>query len=950
MRRIGLLFAFLFSTLVAFADGTVTGSVTDAKTNDPLIGVPVKVKGTATGVVTDVDGNFTLTLPAGIYEIEIAYIGYDAKIIEGVEVKDGESVTLNTALSETARSKNLDEIVVRSTLKKENINAMITFQRQTNTVAQVVSAEAIRRSPDRNTGEVLKRVSGASIQEGKYLVVRGLADRYNAATLNGALLTSSEPDRKTFSFDLFPANIIDNIVINKAAVPELPGEFAGGLVQVNTRDIPSENFFTIQLGTGGNTQTLGRDFARNNVGSRDWLGIDDGARALPEGFSGDKTAYASAELNKRAEMSKLFQNTWGYTMESAPLNIGGQATGGYVKKMGRGTLGFVGSLNYSKNNRRTLTSRDDFDADGTPINTYDDERFSQDIQWGGLANVAYSQGRSKISLKNLFNVSASNAVTLRQGTDIVNGPFDQRQYELSFISNRIFSSQLAGEHVLGFLANTKLRWNGNYTNLAQDIPDLRRLGYQTGVDLNTNQPDGAYTANVPQGSASINSAGRFFSDLNDNIYGGTVDASNGLKINDRQQTLKVGYLFQMRDRVFTPRALGYVATPNNPALPAILRSDISTIFAPENIASNALLIDETTNPFDAYEASSILNAGYVQLDNQVTNRLQITWGARVENYFQEVRYNDGRAEQSVDTMVTDILPSANIKYGLGEKSNLRLSGSQTVIRPEFRELAPFSFYNFDLLAVERGNPTLQRTKVTNADVRYEIYPTAGEFVTIGAFYKYFRNPIERFYNSTGGGSQTLAYQNVESAYSYGVEAEFRKSLGFIRPGANEDAFLNNLYVFSNVAYIRNRVQFEDGLTLKERPMQGQSDYVLNGGITGEIRKTGTNASLLVNRIGRRIFIVGDDNIQPHIWEAPRTLLDFQITQKFAENGEVRLAVTDIFNQYLRFYEDNDANGRYEEGTTDQLRFNTRFGRGISLSVAYKLPVKRKRPAESVTTP
>lgn len=945
MKRLLTLAALLFSTLAAFADGTVTGQIADAKTNEPLIGVPVKVKGTTTGAVTDVDGNFTLPLAAGTYELEIAYIGYDPKIIGDVEVKDGETITLNTTLAETIKTKEIGEVTVRSTLKKENINAMITFQRNTNTVAQVVSAEAIRRSPDRNTGEVLKRVSGASIQEGKYLVVRGLADRYNAATLNGALLTSSEPDRKTFSFDLFPANIIDNIVINKAAVPELPGEFAGGLVQVNTRDIPTENFFTIQLGTGGNTQTLGKDFAKNNVGGTDFLGIDDGARALPDGFSGNKKDYAGSEVGQRAELSKLFPNTWGYAMESAPLNIGGQATGGYVKKQGRGTLGFIGSLNYSKNNRRTLTQRLDFQADGAPGYAFDDERYAQDILWGGLANVAYTQGKSKLSFKNLFNVSATNAVTLRNGADYASGGFENRAYELSFISNRIFSSQLSGEHVLDFLGNTKLRWNGNYTNLTQDVPDLRRLSYQ-------NSAIGAqdFQANVPQGSASLNSSGRFYSDLADNIYGGTLDLSNGLKIGGKQQTLKVGYLFQMRDRSFVPRALGYVADRSNPAANALLTNGVADIFAPQNMGTNLLMIDETTNPFDAYDAGSMLNAGYVQLENQLLNRLQITWGVRVENYYQEIKYNDGRLDQQIDTTVTDILPSANLKYGLTEKTNLRLSGSQTVIRPEFRELAPFRFYNFDLLAVEGGNPDLQRTKVTNADLRYEYYPTAGEFVTVGAFYKYFRNPIERLYNSTGGGSQSLLYNNVPSAYSYGVEAEFRKNLGFLQPGAGEDAVLNNLYVFANGAYIRNRVQFVAGSTLQERPMQGQSDYVINGGVSSEIRKSGTIASLLVNRIGRRIFLVGDGVVQPNIWEAPRTLLDFQITQKFLQNGEVKLAVSDIFNQFARFYEDNDDNGRYEEGTTDQLRINSRYGRGVSLSVAYKLPVKRARPAESVTTP
>ena len=224
-----LLASCLALSTAAFADGTVTGKITDAKTSEPLIGVVVSVKGNgALGTATDIDGNFQLKIPAGKYELEIKYLGYQTKEVGDVDVKDEATLTLNSTLAETKKSKDLGKVVVRATLKKENINSMILLQKTTNTVAQVVSAEAIRRSPDRNTGEVLKRVSGASIQDGKYLVVRGLADRYNAAMLNGALLASTEPDRKTFSFDLFPSAIVDNIVINKAAVPELPANLQVG--------------------------------------------------------------------------------------------------------------------------------------------------------------------------------------------------------------------------------------------------------------------------------------------------------------------------------------------------------------------------------------------------------------------------------------------------------------------------------------------------------------------------------------------------------------------------------------------------------------------------------------------------------------------------------------------------------------------------------------------------
>ncbi len=933
-----------------WAAGKIEGMVSDSKKSEPLIGATVLIKGTSIGTATDIDGRFQLETEPGNYTLEISYVGYQTKEISEVEVKDGIATPLEVAIAEKSGKTALQEVTVRSSMKKENIASLIAYQKNTNTVAQVISAEAIRKSPDRNTGEVLKRVSGASIQEGKYLVVRGLADRYNAAMLNGALLSSSEPDRKTFSFDLFPSNIIDNIVINKAAVPELPGEFAGGLVQVNTRDIPSENFFTIQLGTGGNFQTVGKNFLRNNVGSTDFLGIDDGSRALTKSFPGDKNAYEGTPQQGKTDLSRQMPNNWAIETAKGPLNIGGQASGGYVNKVGKGTFGAIGSLNYSKNNRFIKTKRSDYTIDGSLQNEFDDERYAQDVQWGGMGNLAYAVGKSKLSWKNLFNVSGSNATTIRQGTDYANGN-DQRAYEMSFITNKIFSSQLGGDHLLEGLGGIKLRWNASYTHLGQSTPDLRRLSYQSQLGAND------YTANIASGAVSFTSSGRYFSELNDHVYGGSFDLAKDLKLFGKTQTIKAGYLYQMKDRAFTPRIFGYRGDYSNPAVSDpqtgndIIHQPIDRIFSAGNIGTKLLLVEEATNPQDRYEAGSMLHAGYVQLDNQLFEKVQVSWGARVEQYHQEVRYKTSSSSPMTMTAsdVLDVLPSANIRFALNGKTNIRLSGSQTVIRPEFRELAPFSFYNFELLASESGTPDLKRSKVSNLDLRYELYPASGEVATIGVFFKDFRNPIERFYNTTGGGTQSLVYGNTPGASSAGIELDFRKSLGFLSPSASEDHLLKNTYLFANGAYIYNRVRFANGSTLKDRPMQGQSDYVINGGISADLKRSGTNMSLLVNRVGRRIFFVGDQENQPHVWEAPRTLLDFQITQKFLQNGEIKLAVTDILNQSARFYEDINDNGRFDAGS-DFLRINSTYGTGLSLSVAYRLPVRRARAAESVTTP
>ncbi|MET3875722.1 TonB-dependent receptor [Chitinophaga sp. OAE865] len=900
----------------------ITGKVTDKKTGEAIIGLTVVVAGTGKGAVTDVDGRYQILVDPGTYTLEFKFMGYQTKSVSEVIVSTGKPTYLDIVMEERS-SKSLKEVVITGTAKQETINSLLTLQKNTNTVAQVVSAEAIRKSPDRNTGEVLKRVSGASLQEGKYLVVRGLADRYNQATVNGALLSSTEPDRKTFSFDLFPSNIVENIVINKAAVPELPAEFAGGLVQVNTKDIPSENFLTVLAGTGFNTMSAGKDFYTYKGGNRDWLGIDDGTRKMPSVFPSSKTGYDQLPTADKIAVSKSFPDIWSVNTKNTPLNSSFQIAGGINKGKEGNRFGAVLSLSYNRNNRNFETYRTDFDNDGSRIYNYNDKKSTQNVLWGGLANLSYQFGKNKISFKNLYSVNSTVATTVRNGNDIPSET-DVRAYELGFNSNRIYTSQLSGEHFWE-KAKVKIKWNGSYTNMKQDIPDLRRLGYNSSAGKDD------FYANISSGgSATLTGSGRFYSKLNDNIYGGILDLSRFVKIGGRQQQIKAGYLVQSKERSFTPRALGYTLfDASDPYAHDLVRLTPDKIFAPENFTDRLLRMDEITNTPDAYGAKGLLNAGYLQFDNSIYDNWRLVWGVRVENFDQSIKYNQN-GPQNNKTTVTDILPSLNLTYLLNAKTNIRFSASQTVIRPEFREQAPFAFYNFDLMATESGNSNLKRSKVTNVDLRYELYPRSGEVLTIAGFYKHFDSPIERFYNS-GAGSVGLTYLNAPKANSAGAELEFRKNLDFLNP--NNAAFWHSFTVFSNVAYIYNKVSFEKDKVLKDRPMQGQSPYVVNVGLQFEKESTGTVANVLFNRIGRRIFIVGNDT-EPDVYEAPRSLLDFMVSQKVFRKGEIKLTVSDILNQSANFYQDNNDNGKYDK-TSDFLRISTKGGTNVNLSFSYK---------------
>ncbi len=925
MRSFVLIAFLLLSVINAFADGKIVGKVKDNKSGETVIGAVIVLKGTPAGTVTDIDGNFVLPAAAGTYTVEVKYVGFQNKEISDVIVEEGKETSLSIAL-EQAKSTELAEVVVKATMKKENISAMIVYQKNTNTVAQVVSAEAIRKSPDRNTGEVLKRVSSASIQEGKYLVVRGLADRYNQATLNGALLSSTEPDRKTFSFDLFPSGMIDNIVVNKAATPDLPGEFAGGLIQVNTKDIPTKNFFSLQVGSGVNTQTVGKDFSYGKGGKLDWLGIDDGSRALPSGVP-DKENFRKLSSTERVELAKTLKNDWGYETKSGMPNANFQASGGINKKIFNDkTLGAVVAVSYNKQNRRTELTRAFYNqAVNTVEKTLDfqEQLYGQEILWGGLANVTLELNKNnKISLKGLYNVTGLDNTLVRTGRNNDFGG-DVDAYQLAFRSTNFTNVQLTGNHYVE-KTKIKLNWSGSYVRLFQNQPNLRRMEYRKSDE------DSVYRATVPTFLPSLASASMFYSTLRDDIANASVDGAKQFKMFGRNQTFKMGYMMQSKAREFNSRPFGM--TGGNADL-QLLGPD--KIFAAENIGLNGYTLNELSDKDYDYSATSFLNAGFVMFDNAFSEQYRLVWGVRYENFNQTLNGYRNSQPVTLDKNVGDFLPSLNFTYKPTEKTNIRACASQTVIRPEFRELSPFAFYDFELLAAVQGNPDLQRTKITNLDLRYELYPRSGELVTAGVFYKKFINPIEQFYNESGVNTFSFTYNNAPSAQSYGAEVEFRKRLDvlFGKAFSPFTAFANASYIFNNVNF---EIKTNTGQTVKvDRPMQGQSPYLLNCGLQYDGDKSGTSATVLFNMIGRRIFLVGNQE-NPSIWEAPRPLFDFQVSQKLLKDkAGLKFTITDLLNRKANFYQDINDNGKYDV-TGDFLRISRLTGTTLSLSFVYNL--------------
>lgn len=924
VKRIISLLLVLFITSALFAQNArISGKIINEK-NEPVSGAAITIKGTKRGTTSGVDGTFILPVIPGKYEIVISAIGYVSKSITEIEVGANGASDLNIVLQSSSKDLEGVEVKSSSSARKETVSAAISYQRNTNTVASVVSAEAIRRSPDRNTGEVLKRTPGASIQEGRFLIVRGLADRYNQAMLNGIMLTSTEADRKTFSFDLIPAAVIDNIIINKAFVPEYPGEWAGGLIQVNTKDIPSRGFLNIQIGTGFNTQTTGKDFFKERIGGKfDWLGIDDGTRALPSMYT-TKSGFDTLDNASKIAIGKMLRNSWTAKQATASPNLSFQANGGFNTKLFGKTLGGTFGIIYNRNNRYIKQENISNSLSGTTFSqnyNLEDDRYVQDINWGALGSLSYQlNSRNKISVKSIINVTAPNSVTQRAGTDF-NRDELVKGSEFTFKQTTFHSTQVYGDHKLD--NKLSLKWYGSFNILDAYIPDQRRILYSK--QRNTTDPYLLLISNT----LSQQSGSRIFQDLSDYIYTAGGDLSYNFNWMGYKQTVKGGYMFQVKDRLYDAKLFAnYLAVDN----PGLRQQSPDVVFSASNFSngannSNLFSFDAIKGSNFRYMANTILNAGFIQFDNQFARTLRVVWGVRVEDYDQVVGSVKSWDPRHTHVVVRDYLPGLNATYKLNTKTNIRLSGSQTVIRPELRELSYLNLYDFELNASVQGKPTLERTKVTNLDLRYELYPQAGEMLTVGVFYKYFNKPIEQIFNEGSGGASTFSFQNPEKATAYGAEVEFRKKLDFIS--------MKHFTLQANASYIRSRIT-DKGFKV-DRPLQGQSPYLLNVGLMYDLPKHGFTATVLFNQAGERIYLVGDITAgagSPDIYEAPRPVLDLQLSKKvIKERGEFRLNVSDLLNQTQYFYQNADDKTTFQKGK-DAYRFTRKFGTTVSLTFNY----------------
>lgn len=928
MKSVLLFIISLGFSLISFAQkGKIEGKVTDVKTGQPLTGVSVVNKATKQGSATDVEGRYSIATD-GTQKVSLVftYNGVTQQI-DDIEIINGQVTVQDLAL--TQREKTEESVVVRapSTARKETAASLLSFQKNNTALSSGLGADFIRRTPDKNTGEVLRRVSGTSIQDNKFVIVRGLSDRYNAAFINGAALPSSEPDKKAFSFDVIPSTLIDNIIINKTATPDITGEFAGGLIQIQTKDIPAKNSITVGVSLGFNTQSVFKDFVSNNRASSESFGFSKG-RDLQASYPTKFQDYDRLSANDQLAISKSF-NDRAYdevNSKAGPIQQY-NLTVANVKKFKNGSaFGSILGLTYRQSKLLFDASKTFFQSGATGQTDFDyvDAQNKYSVNAGAIANFAWTYKKSKIAFKNLFNQLLEDNYYNRTGNS--NNINQDIRLKSSVLNQRsLYAAQLEGSHGLNF-KNIKLNWNLNFSLNDKSQPDLRVQTYTRLISTND-----AFSLNVRG-----NNTNRFFSNLTDKSYGYNASATLPFQVGKFKQILKVGGAATVRLRDFRAVILGF----KEPTNLSLLTLPFNQIFNSENFRTDGFrFTTDLQQPSDKYYGVSALSAGYVMFDNKLAEKVRLVWGARAEYFEQFLKSNERGTEkaQLVDSKKLDILPSANLTISPNKKTNIRLAASRTVARPEFREIAPFRFFDFEQLAATEGNDTLKRGSINNYDIRYEFYPKAGEVMSIGAFYKSFTDPIELLLNEASNGSNRLyRFTNASKANLFGVEAEIRKSLSFLN-GGKEDGLLKNLYFNANASFILSKVTLSGtNPTTGEknppvnRPLQGQSPYLINAGFQYDGAK-GTNLSLLYNRIGQRLSLVGNETID-NFFEKPRDLVDLQISQKILRNnGEVKLTVGDLLNQEVATYENRDTKTSFNK-TND--RYFSRYKPGTTITVGF----------------
>jgi hypothetical protein len=866
----------------------VTGRIVDASTQEGLPGASIRVLDDSQGgssLATELDGTYTLALAPGTYTIVISTPEY-VEQRRTVTVGDAQAVALEVTLAPVPRTGAAETIEVYSAIDTRKDAAVLAERRAAATVSDAISAQQISRSPDSNASDAAKRMVAATIQDNRYIVIRGLGGRYSTTLLNGVPLPSPDPDVPAAPLDLFPSALITNLTVQKTFAPDMPGNFAGGALGIETRNYPTRFLFKAKIGLGGNTSSSFRTQNGQSGGSLDVLGYDDGTRSLPGSIPSGKLAgdegLTPAQQNAQAAG---FNNHWSIDRGTVGPNLNLGATIGDTLTVADQRLGYFGSVSFAHGyaSRRTHIARvggsDGSGGMAPSVLQLDDQQGIEQANLGALAGVGWTPASGhKLDLFTLYAHTADINSSEVTGTD--NSTASVERTRLQFLQRELLFTQLVGDDRLA--DKVILEWQANIAHVAQHEPDTRDL-------QRTLTGDGRWAISTSAGSTE-----RLFGELTDNTVGGAA----GLRLPFEAVKLKAGASIQRTARTYQARRFHFDLTGDS----VFLSPDRA--FAPENMSMR-----EVTKLEDGYTATRTIAGVYAMADANPTPQLRLVGGARLEQANLEIGLEDKldptvRAMERTQRDDRDILPSLNAVYAVTPSTNLRAAYAMTVARANFREIAPAVYFDYVRRRVISGNANLVETNIHNADLRWETFLGDSELVAASVFAKHFISPIERTVLNAGDGDN-IGFDNAKRANSYGVELEARLSLGRLTPA------LASFSVGGNLSLIGSKVELDGGAS---RALQGQSPYVANLALGYERPGAGTRVDLAYNTFGRRIEEAGTSGAGD-IYEEPFHRLDLTVSQPLPRNLRLKLAAVNLLDQRVVRTQDAVEIFAYDVGVT-----------------------------------
>lgn len=895
--------------------GKVSGLVLNVTSGDPLIRAGVEIIGKGIKTETGADGDYTVTLPPGTYSIRVFREGFVEQTVEKVEIKAGEMTELNAVLQPVGAG----EQVTVSAGASNDAAALIEDRKTATTISETISAVEIAKDTASSAAGVLQRAPGISLVN-DFVFVRGLGERYSNTSLNDAILPTTEPDRKVVPMDLIPASLLQSMKILKTFTPDQPGEFSGGLIKLETVELPKSASLSFSYSMGFNSATHGRDFLNYPAGGvKDFFGFGKSARRRPGGIPENERLLRSNPFlpggfspGQLEAIGESFENIWEPRDEGTRPNLGWSIAGGNAF----GKFGIVGALSF-KNELQSLDERRIFyqvaaGNEVIPQHTYDYASSATIARLGGTLNTTYEISKNhRVFFKNFITNQATDE------TRIFDGFNDDRRTDLfntrlRYTQETIYTGQVSGTHLISWLGDSLINWRYTYSRALLDEPDLRETLYEFNQNVNEfiyfNQTQSLF---------------RLFNDMSEDVREPAIDWSKYWFFRGAALSTKAGASYINRDRVFDSRRFRFVPRGLQ-AIDTSVRPE--QLLVSQNIGQETgFEIREETRTTDHYDALHNITAGYLMADFS-WGRWRFIGGARVEKSEQAVNtFEPFRPEVVPSSAVlkdTDVLPSIGIAYSTkGGGMSIRVGYSKTLARPQFRELSPFEFTDVTGGRSTIGNPNIKRTLISNYDARWEWFIGPTELLAVSVFHKDLDDPIEVVIEPTA--QLRTSFRNVDRARNTGLEIEMRKNIGKLWKG------LENLFLNANYTFVRSRVEIGQQdlsvLTTLDRPLVGQAENIFNLALDYDIPRFKMETRALFNYTGERITDVGALGL-PDIIEHGRPILDLLVARYFGGEKKVRaeFSAENILNRQIDFRQDGQPFRVYRRGRTLSFSVSYRF--------------------------